>query len=383
MSSSLAADLETRQLPPTEEGDESGLELELDDPNATISDPFDPEKVKIHTVNIVVALMVTRIEHGDIELAPDFQRHSGIWSAEGKSRLIESLLLRIPIPVFYVAADRNEVWSVVDGVQRMSTIYNFVTGQFALEKLQYLTQLHGCRHADLSRPLQRRISETQLIVNVIQPGTPEEVMFNIFLRINTGGEPLRGQEIRHALNAGPVRKYLEDLAGSPEFLEATAGSIASSRMADRECVLRFLAFHIDPPEKYLTSDLDGYLGRAMKKINGMTAADRSQYDANFRKAMRAAHGIFGEQAFRKPPGESGRRRPISKALFEAWGVHLASCSSSEIESLIAQRGRIERRFRQLMEEDSDFDNAISYGTSAPGRVHKRFEAIKQLVEEFV
>ena len=383
MSSSLTTELDADPYTLNEDKDESGLEVEQDDPDATISDPFDPEQVKIHTVSIVVAQMIERIEHGEIELAPDFQRHSGIWNAERKSRLIESLLLRIPIPVFYVAADKNEVWSVVDGVQRMSTIYSFVTGQFALDKLQYLTQLHRCRHADLSRPLQRRISETQLIVNVIQPGTPEEVMFNIFLRINTGGEPLRGQEIRHALNAGPVRNYLKDLADSPEFVEATAESITPSRMADRECVLRFLAFYIDPPEKYTASDLDGYLGRAMKKINGMTSAERSQYDADFRKAMRAAHGIFGEQAFRKPPGESGRRRPISKALFEAWSVHLASCSSSEIESLIAQRGRIEPRFRQLMEEDSDFDNAISYGTSAPWRVQKRFQAIKQLVEEFI
>lgn len=381
MSSSLATEADADQLAPSV--DESGLEVEQDDPNESITEPFDPGQVKIRTVNIVVTQLVDRIRHDDLELAPDFQRHSGIWSLRGKSRLIESLLLRIPIPVFYVAADKNEVWSVVDGVQRMSTIYDYVTGRFALEKLQYLTQLHGCEHDQLAWPLQRRISETQLIVNVIEPGTPEEVMFNIFLRINTGGEPLRAQEIRHALNPGLVRKYLRSLAESDEFRDATASSISPIRMADRECVLRFLAFYIDPPENYAASDLDGYLGKAMRQINQMSAAELSALESDFRKSMRAAQGILGEDAFRKPRTENNRRRPISKALFEAWSVPLASCSSSQIESLVAQREPIKRRFSQLMAEDSDFDNAISYGTSAPWRVKKRFQAINQLIEEFI
>ena len=115
--------------------------------------------------------------------------------------------------------------------------------------------------------MQRRISETQLIFNVIEPGTPPEVMFNVFLRINTGGMTLNGQEIRHALNPGPVREYLKVLAQSGEFTEATSNSIKEIRMADRECVLRFLAFHIEPWEEYAAKGLDGYLGGIMGKIN--------------------------------------------------------------------------------------------------------------------
>ena len=132
-------------------GEDTGLQDELIHSPEDITDPFDPEKVKIRTVNVLVAQLVSRIEHGGLDLAPDFQRLRGIWDNTRKSRLIESLLLRIPIPVFYVAADANDDWQVVDGLQRMSTINDFVTGEFVLNKLEYLTHLNGHTHDQLPR----------------------------------------------------------------------------------------------------------------------------------------------------------------------------------------------------------------------------------------
>ena len=182
-----------------------GLEEEKDDDSIDIRRPFNPEHIKVRTVHRVVELITSRIAHGEIELAPDFQRMAGVWDDKRKSRLIESLLLRIPIPVFYVAADKDDRWSVVDGLQRTSTIYDFIEDKFSLRRLEYLTKLNGQTFSNLPRPMQRRIRETELIINVIEPGTPQEVMFNIFRRINTGGVTLNGQEIRNALHPGPIR----------------------------------------------------------------------------------------------------------------------------------------------------------------------------------
>ncbi len=365
------------------DADESGLEIEHEDPQERITEPFDPEEIKIRTFNIVIEQLISRIKHQEIDLAPDFQRLRGIWNDERRSRLIESLLLRIPIPVFYVAADEADIWSVVDGVQRMSTIYDFVTGKFPLKRLEYLTWLDGQTHDELPRPMQRRISETTLTINVIEPGTAPEVMFNVFLRINTGGMTLNGQEIRHVLNSGPVRNYLKVLAQSPEFKKATDDSIKEIRMADRECVLRFLAFYIDPPEKYATNNLNGYLEKVMEKINEMSPKERDSLSTDFKKAMCAASDIFGEYAFRKRTNIDDRRRPISKALFESWSVQLARCSPEQIRILVKKREAVQRRFIQLVLEDEDFNNAISYSTGTPRHVQKRFRAIKQLVEEFI
>ena len=292
-------------------------------------------------------------------------------------------MLKIPIPVFYVAEDREENWMVVDGIQRMTTINDYVTGKFALDRLEYLTDLNRKRHDELSRHMQRRIDETELVVNVIEPGTPPEVMFNVFLRINTGGLTLNGQEIRHALHPGPVREYLKRLAESDEFIRATDNSVKKGRMADRECVLRFLAFYIEPWEKYDENDLNGYLGKSMDKINAMNPATRDEIASEFKKAMRAAFDIFGNDAFRKRTSADAPRRFVSKALFETWSVALARSSPERIAYLVEHKEETRRAFIALMSEDSDFERAVSYATSTPRRLKKRFEAIDRLVEELV
>ena len=364
-------------------GEDTGLQDELIHSPEDITDPFDPEKVKIRTVNVLVAQLVSRIEHGGLDLAPDFQRLRGIWDNTRKSRLIESLLLRIPIPVFYVAADANDDWQVVDGLQRMSTINDFVTGEFVLNKLEYLTHLNGHTHDQLPRLMQRRIGETQLVVNVIEPGTPREVMFNVFLRINTGGMTLNNQEIRHALHPGVIRGYLIDLSESEEFLIATDYSIAKRRMADRECVLRFLAFYITSPKNYTTYDLDSFLGKTMDRVNNMSPEERGVIATDFKKAMRAAFAISGNDAFRIRHNREDKRRPINRALFEAWGVLLAHCSLEQVSQLVNHRKKLRYKFRQLMSQDIEFDRAISRSTGDPRNVRKRFHAIEQLLREVV
>lgn len=358
---------------------DSGVEEEKEDPQLSVELPFDPSKIKVRTAQVLVDQLVERIRREEIDLAPDFQRMRGIWKPVNKSRLIESLLLRIPIPVFYVAANLDDNWEVVDGVQRMSTIFDYVTNRFPLAGLEYRVGSNGKRFEELPRMMQRRIRETQLVVNVIEPGTPPEVMFNIFSRINTGGMKLNAQEIRHALHPGPVRDFLKTLADSNAFRAATNRSIRPDRMLDRECVLRFLAFHIEQWEQYRSRSLDGYLAGIMKQINGMTSAELDALRADFEKAMLAAKRIFGRKAFRNI---SNRRARINKSLFEAWGVQLARCSPNDIDQLVGHRKEILRRFELLL-KDPEFDRAISQSTAMPQRIQKRFTAVRDLVQEFV
>ena len=358
---------------------DSGVEEERDDPDAVIKDPFDPSKIKVRTTNVLVDQLVARIRHDAVDLAPDFQRMRGIWKPVNKSRLIESLLLRIPIPVFYVAADADDNWDVVDGVQRMSTLYDYVTDRFPLTALEYRVEFNGKHFGQLPRVMQRRLRETQLVVNIIEPETPPEVMFNIFARINTGGMQLNAQEIRHALHPGPVRDFLKTLAGSDAFTAATNRSIKPDRMLDRECVLRFIAFHIEKWEGYRSRSLDGYLAGIMKRINAMTPDERDLLRADFEKAMLAAKRIFGGKAFRNVGNARAR---VNKSLFEAWGVQLARCSPTDVDRLVGHRREIVEKFRTLL-EDPGFEDAISQSTATHQRIRKRFTAIRDLVQEFV
>ena len=362
------------------EDPDTGLEIEREDPR--IEKPFNPEEIRVRTENVTVQLLVSRIEHNEVELEPPFQR-SFIWRAERQSRLIESLLLRIPIPVFYVAADENDNWLVVDGVQRISTIYNYVTDQFPLRQLEYLDKFDQKRYSELPRPMQRRIDETQLVVNVIDPRTPEDVMFNIFHRINTGGMTLNGQEIRNALHPGPVRDFLNRLANIQAFLQATDNSIKKDRMADQECVLRFIAFYVDAWEEYNDNDLNGYLSRAMTKINNYGSKNTARYLAEeFRESNGCCLSHFWQVCFsqavrptRYPVADRSAKRCLTRGVSSSQRCNASGNTIGSVE----KREHIIDRFIALMNEDSDFDKAISYSTGTPQRVKKRFHAIAQLV----
>ena len=362
--------------------EEPGVEPEKEDEELKIETPFNPEKIKIQTRNIVVQQLMDRIKYGEIDLSPDFQRLRGIWDSKRKSRLIESLLLRIPIPVFYVAADDSDHWAVVDGVQRISTICDHINNQYELKYLEYLTQFNGKTYSQLLRSMQRRISETELVVNVISSDTPEEVKFNVFSRINTGGLKLNSQEIIHAMYKDPARNYLRQLADSEEFKQATGNSISGKRMTDQEFVLRFLIFYIKSWEKYKARDFQGNFGETMNKINQMNDDQRNGITKDFKKSMRASFAIFGSKAFRKPTTKHNQTSPINRSLFEIWSVPLARYSEDQIKTLISDKDTIQERFISLC-QDRDFAEAITASTGTTQRVHKRFSAVSALLKEFI
>ncbi|MFA6969904.1 MAG: DUF262 domain-containing protein [Gallionella sp.] len=361
----------------------TGVEVELTDVEASsIKEPFDPEKIDVKTKPMNVDLIMARVRGGndEIDLMPDFQRRAGIWDETRKSRLIESLLLRIPLPVFYVASSRDERWSVVDGLQRITTLKEFIVDEsLVLNDLEFLRDLNGKTFDKLSREMQRRIQETEITVHIIQPGTPSAVMFNIFKRINTGGLPLSPQEIRHAIKQGKTTLLLKQLAESEEFKKATGGSIKDERMADRECVLRFCAFSIHEPQAYMSGDLDSLLIQTMDEINQWSQAQIDELSQQFFTAMNSARRIMGRWAFRKYYGANYRLSPINKALFEVWAVHLSRLTPSQIALLEQQKNALMQNFAALMIRDYEFVGSISTSTGSASNVKRRFREVNKLI----
>ncbi|MEH0819838.1 MULTISPECIES: DUF262 domain-containing protein [unclassified Micromonospora] len=370
----------------------TGVEME-DDPDVSEADqlhdaiqaPFDPELIDVVTRNTTVDLLLSRVRTRRVDLQPDFQRQAGIWKLQAKSRLIESLLLRIPLPTFYAAETDDEVWAMVDGIQRLTTIVEFIEPQaigkepLRLRNLEYLgTEYDQATFDELPERLQTRLRETELIVHLIRRGTPEEVKFNIFARINTGGLPLSRQELRHALIPGDGRTILREWADSETFRSATGYGVRSDRMADREMVLRFLAFRLTDPHAYADDDFDHFLRISMGALNKLPKKEVDELWEQFGKAMWAAYEIFGTYAFRKVERKGGSRRlPINKALFEAVSVNLAAMTDDEIATLTRRRRRVEKMFLDLM-SDVDFQAAISQGTGDPAKVRLRFDAIRDI-----
>lgn len=370
------------------------LDVEPEEPDDKIKEvddeikkPFDPEKIDVRTRTMTVDLLLARLRRKALDLAPEFQRRAGIWKPKNQSRLIESLLLRIPLPSFYAAEYETEEWAVVDGVQRLSTIASFIdpgiidAKPLKLQDLEYLPY-NGKAFDDLPGRLQTRLVETEILIHLIGKTTPEEVKFNIFGRINTGGVPLSRQELRHALIPGPARELLPRLAVTPEFQRATLGSVRDERMSDCEMVLRFLAFRIFQVSRYTSSDLDLFLRDTMQEINKLNENSIRALEIEFREAMIAARDIFGEHAFRKRSHGQVYRKPINKALFESIAVNLAERSPAETRKLVDRREQVTDKLADLLAQ-KDFNDAVSIGTGDRTKVAKRFAAISELFSEVV
>ena len=174
---------------------------------------------------------------------------------------------------------------------------------------------------------------------------------------------------------------MRDLAHGDAFTEATGGSVSDERMGARECVLRFMAFRDHKWKAYGASDdLDQWLGSAMNDINQMADAERASLQETFEGTMWTAHNIFGTHAFRKRYGEDDeRRRPVNKALFEAWSVGLAQVLDSRDE-LQAKGGDLVAASHELMNQ-YDFEAAVSAATGTASKVRHRFAAVEELIKE--
>ena len=375
--------------PPREElaDDGSATGVELESADGQIAEPFDPDEIKVATRSMTVDLLMSRLADGVLQLQPDFQRKAGIWTDDKKSRLIESLILRIPLPSFYVSEDVDEQWEVVDGVQRLTAISRFVQPYpedraLRLTGLEYLKgDFDGCRFQDLPPRLARRIRETEFTFHVIESSTPPAVRFNIFARINTGGMPLTHQELRHALVPGKARDILKQWAEGEPFRKAVDYSVKPDRMADREMVLRYLAFwSMRAPESYSRRDFGEFLRDAMKDMNGMRQHEVDSARETFESSMLVASEIFGRGAFRKKFSKDDTwRKPINRALFESIAVNIAKMTGREQELLVGRRDQVLSAFIGLMNEQ-DFEAAVSVGTGDPPKVKLRFGRIREMFE---
>lgn len=355
--------------------------------------PYDPESIRIDTKPFNISLVHEMIEDGDINLSPDFQRKF-VWTDIGaRSRLIESIMLRIPLPVFYMAQDRSGTLQVVDGLQRLTVIQQFLNNELRLKDLEYLKNEEGkyFKHEDprmcIDQRYRKRVMQTQILVNIIDPQTPVDVKFDIFKRINQGGRPLNAQEIRNCMSSPATRDLIQGLCSSSEFLAATCHSIGRARMQDQELALRFLAFRLveyNALEEY-SGSMDRFLDKAIDTLNGASSNILEYLKISFLNAMHNAAYLFGDYAFRKCLPEhlesSSRRRLINSSLFTTWSLALADYSPRRVQKV--PKGFFAYCLAEKLESDLDLFDCVTSGTNDRRRIFYALSVFKGMCKEYI
>lgn len=371
-------------------------EEEIEKEQEKIKTPFDPKQVDIYPRKFTISALLERLKHQELELNPDFQRRANLWDDERKSRLIESILLRIPLPSFYFREDENGDFFVVDGLQRLCSIFHFIdyaeinraTGAklnpIRLSEMQYLQNLNGKDFSELERPFQRRINELEIEANIIRSTTPKEVMFNVFARLNQGGLPLSAQEIRNAIYPGNWRKEMREIAASQEFLEATENKIPKDRQQDMEIILRFFAlWSLNPKGQRPAKEiLDKFLNDTVeKRLKQWNEIDWINAKQSFFRSLCFAVKIFGKHAFRKSFGNN-ERTPVNRGIFESQLINLSEISDSEINILELKKEHVCRRFgEEISNPASNLSKALRSGTGHAESSNLRIGEFKKIFRE--
>jgi hypothetical protein len=343
------------------------------------------DAVFVRTEQRTVGEVVSRIEKGRYILDPDFQRDF-VWQNAKQSKLIESCVMRIPLPVFYVAEAPDGRIIVVDGLQRLTTFARFLKGDLRLTGLVSgengsSHELEGKTFEKLPLNLQERVSDTQLTMYILDAKAPERARLDIFERVNSGAVLTR-QQMRNALYNGPATIWLKSASESTSFRKATAGSLDSKTMRDREAINRFVAFSLIGWRDYTTGDMDGFLARGLKLLTECSEEQRAMLRQQFDAAMVLSYRLFQQHAFRKSLAsewENASRSIINISLFEATSVVFARFAQ-EIGS--ENDANLQNIIIDLVRDDI-FAKSITYSTNSTQAVHERFGSLEAVLADFL
>lgn len=364
-----------------------------------ITKPFNPKDINIIVEPKTIGQLVTRLKFNEIDLNTEFQRMGNLWSDEKQCRLIESILLRLPLPAFYFDADNENKWLVVDGLQRLWSLKKFIVNTeikdpeklkvkenrpIELSGLEILTELNDkeITYDKLNRTMQRRILETPITTYLIQPGTPKNVKYNVFKRINSGGVGLNAMEIRNALNQeNPLGKkspaqFLKELSENSRLKQIL--KLQFKRMEDRELLLRACSFILRDYTDYV-KPLSVFLDNTMELFYGKSDKELEKLSTGILDAIYFQRDLFGKHLFSRSIVEGSTR--LNSALFEVWVSETYNLNKVQKANLLRNKIKLTSEYKKLFSSD-DFLRAVVSSTSGKKSVIERFEKIRGLIKKY-
>jgi len=326
--------------------------------------PARDRKLQTNPFDFIVSSISSQIDDGSIVLQDQFQRRR-VWNDAKASRLIESLILNVPIPVCYFAEIEEGAYAVVDGQQRLTSIYRFLTNQFYLRGLKVRPDLNRKRFHQLPSADQRLIKARTIRCIVILKESHPDIRFDVFERLNTATVSLNRQELRNSTYRGELNDVIIKLCNNSTFLKIRKAETPDKRMRDAELILRFFAFHFggESFSGRFTRHLDNYLlfGRKFDDV------EIERHQKAFEETMEKVFDAFGDEAFRRIDARGAPENQINSAIFDAIMLTFARIERKILES---KRDKIREAYRSVC-NNPEFIDAISRATRDTSRLNTR------------
>lgn len=324
-------------------------------------------------------------QEGDLELRPEFQRLQ-VWDNKKSSRLIESVLLEVPIPVIYLSEESDSKYSVIDGQQRLNAFIKFLENDLRLSGLTILAELNGRLFREIQKDLQKKFKNATIRIIEVRKESHPNVKFEIFERLNTGAVQLKAQELRNCIYRGKYNALLKELSEEKDFQFLLGLKEPHYRMDDRELILRFFAFYHNTHLKYAPS-MKHYLNKEIEKYKDLNDAEEGELKNIFKKSVRLSKTVLGDRAFHRFVSGSNKdpngyyEKKMNKGLFD---IIMFGFTMYDENQIISNSDAVREELLWMMTHDEGFINSISgSGTDSKEKTITRFDkwliALKEVV----
>ena len=345
---------------------------------------FPPANRKIITQPYDLSLQ-TLVEQWDSKhlILPELQREY-VWDTGRASRLVESFILNIPVPPVYFAERKDSVLEIIDGHQRIRSIVRFMKNEFGLTGLSVLSEYKHKRFHQLPEREQRFLRNRSLRAVVISFESHDNMKYEVFERLNTGGIALNAQEVRNSLYRGMLNNRLKDLVENKALRLCIGTKKPRRRQVDEELVLRWFAMH-DELGKY-RPPLNLFLSNYMNSHKDEDAEWLDARAAHFELTMQRISQVLGSHAFRlidadgnalRDPENKPLPRGLNRALFDAQAMAFSWVTTPADEM---DKGAIVQSIARALIE-GELQDAVRRATGDRARLHLRIKRMAGALTE--
>jgi uncharacterized protein with ParB-like and HNH nuclease domain/predicted RNA-binding Zn-ribbon protein involved in translation (DUF1610 family) len=354
----------------------------------------DTLRVNTEQTNRTVYELNRSIQLKRLELQPIFQRKY-VWDEKIASRLIESIILKLPIPLIFTSERKDEklgmfIEEVIDGQQRLTSISRFLNNEYKLKGLEILDEKFKYkRFTELEPRFQQEIENYPLTIVKIKHNSDPEIKFHLFSRINRGSVNLSPQELRNCIFWGKFNDLINELAENPNYCVIMENSISRSskdRMKKIELILRFMALAIKKPTGY-SYPMTSFLNKFMEENRNPTDEKIQEWRNLFENTISLVKEILGTTPFKRTDlamSDRGRKSLLNEALFDCVMI---TFSKYQMKDLSPIKSEIQDGIMELITNNKDFIDAISGGkvgsTSSVKHLRNRIQIFSQFIDNLL